>query len=793
MAILKNTTITGTEYLQITKANTGDRPVITPVVQTFTSVGTTNWTAPAGVSEIEVLVVAGGGGGGGYVAGGGGGAGGVIYRPNFAVTPETTYTITVGAGGGGGRNSTQTGSIDGLPGGNSVFDTLTALGGGGGSRNTPGSGGSGGGGSLRNINGGAGTPGQGFSGGASVPGASSTGGGGGGGGAGGPGSTGIFQHATYVGNGGGGGAGLNFLISGTSTWYAGGGGGGGRGDLGVLRGGGGIGGGGLGQDLNNLAQPGQANTGGGGGGGGGSNDTTSNGAAGGSGIVIIKYSITVDNQDPIGLIRYNTNFNGLEIYEGNGKGWVAENPTKNYSGHNLVRYSNTVGTTTDTVWNSLNGTDTITLNAAADLFGGSRATIFSGNGSSTSRHTLTALATGHLAFRFYTFSVFVKARGNQRYVGLETASYSHYTNPGGTYFDLQTGTRLAGGIPGTITSYGDGWYRITATAQSGASTFASGGWYINAVDAAGSNTVTLGTADGYFLFGAQDEEATFAGPYTPTQTVRSRAPGEVNGYRIHRYTEVGTTSFVPACTGLVDVLVVAGGGGGGSDNAGGGGGGGVIYQTGYRVISGNEYTITIGAGGAGSTTNVAGVNGGNSRFGLLTAIGGGGGGGGDGNGAQTPPILDLPGRAGGSGGGGASEGNAPGGPGVEGQGYRGGDGVGGSGGGGGGSGGRGENALSSTAPGNGGPGTSCDITGSIEWYGGGGGGATENSAAPLTNSGLGGLGGGGRGNPGTAVADIGSPGTPNTGGGGGGSSYNGADVLGGNGGSGIVVVRYRII
>ena len=43
------------------------------VIQTFTA--TSTWTCPAGVTEVEYLVVAGGGGGGRYI-GGGGGAGG---------------------------------------------------------------------------------------------------------------------------------------------------------------------------------------------------------------------------------------------------------------------------------------------------------------------------------------------------------------------------------------------------------------------------------------------------------------------------------------------------------------------------------------------------------------------------------------------------------------------------------------------------------------------------------------------------------------------------------------------
>ena len=68
------------------------------VIQTFTS--STTWICPAGVTEVEYLVVAGGGGGGSN-SGGGGGAGGFRTGTAAAVTTGTSYTITVGSGGAG--------------------------------------------------------------------------------------------------------------------------------------------------------------------------------------------------------------------------------------------------------------------------------------------------------------------------------------------------------------------------------------------------------------------------------------------------------------------------------------------------------------------------------------------------------------------------------------------------------------------------------------------------------------------------------------------------------------------
>jgi hypothetical protein len=219
------------------------------VVRSFTTTGTTSWTAPSDVTSVEVLVVAAGGTGASdgatNVGNGGGGGGGLIYSNAHPVTPGQTYTVTVGAGQVGlstGQNRS---------GGNSQFGNLIAIGGGGGgyySNGAGSTGGSGGGGGAASGAAGAGTSGQGFAGGA---GASNNGGGGGG--AGGPAS------GT---NSRDGGLGLKFGISGTPTFYAGGGGGsassGAQGTGGSGSGGAAVSGGAGGVD-------GTANTGGGGG------------------------------------------------------------------------------------------------------------------------------------------------------------------------------------------------------------------------------------------------------------------------------------------------------------------------------------------------------------------------------------------------------------------------------------------------------------------------------------------------------------------------------------------------
>jgi hypothetical protein len=225
-------------------------------------------------STVDYLVVAGGGGGGstnsGSGGGGGGGAGGLLYGTTLAAASGTTYTITVGSGGSGGA------AIDGTAtnGGNSVISssagtTITSFGGGrgGNTQNVSLSGGSGGGtyaGTTGFV------AGQGNPGGAGNGDPSYSGGGGGGAGAAGGGGAGSTCP---------GGVGLQYDISGTSTYYAGGGGGGGRSTSGA----GGLGGGAAG----NSGTAGTVNTGGGGGG--ASGIISGNG---GSGIVIIRYPST---------------------------------------------------------------------------------------------------------------------------------------------------------------------------------------------------------------------------------------------------------------------------------------------------------------------------------------------------------------------------------------------------------------------------------------------------------------------------------------------------------------------
>ena len=271
-------------------------------------------------------------------------------------------------------------------------------------------------------------------------------------------------------------------------------------------------------------------------------------------------------------------------------------------------------------------------------------------------------------------------------------------------------------------------------------------------------------------------------------------------YKVHTFTSDGTFC-VSAGVGplaVADYLVIAGGGATGISNHGGGAGAGGYRESKCATVSGcwtasplasatslsispGPYSVTVGGGAA------AGSNGSDSVFSTITSAGGG------------KANSGANGSAGGSGGGGYSEspgtttggaGNTP--PVSPPQGNAGGNGntspntgTGG----GGGAGAVGGNGSGNTG-GNGGTGVANSINGTPTTRAGGGGGGTE-----VGTNGSGGAGGGGNAGPGpSSAAGIGSAGTANTGGGGGGGtrgSGSSGDYVGGAGGSGLVIIRYK--
>ena len=245
---------------------------------------------------------------------------------------------------------------------------------------------------------------------------------------------------------------------------------------------------------------------------------------------------------------------------------------------------------------------------------------------------------------------------------------------------------------------------------------------------------------------------------------------------------------------FVEYLIVGGGGGGGgavgSSGQGGGGGAGGLLSGIISVTTGASYTVTVGSGGSG--TAYPATSGTSSVFNYVTAFGGGGGGN-----YNTKPGLSG-GSGGGAGGDSSNTGAFIGGEGIFGQGNKGGasiqagasadgtvaGGGGGVTGGGGGAGTVGTDSVGTYASvtglgGTGGQGLASAITGISVIYAGGGGGSSNGTG------GLGGAGGGGLGGTGNGVGVHGSFGF----GGGGGGHYN-ANTTAGNGGTGVVIIRY---
>ena len=239
------------------------------------------------------------------------------------------------------------------------------------------------------------------------------------------------------------------------------------------------------------------------------------------------------------------------------------------------------------------------------------------------------------------------------------------------------------------------------------------------------------------------------------------------------------TDYVSDTTQNVEYLVVAGAGGGGAGasegGAGGGGAGGYISNYGGVALSlaAATYTVTVGDGGAGGVTAADGGDGLNSVFSSFTALAGGGGG-----------RRGIAGRSGASSGGSGARENTRTASSDAAQGSAGGSGQPTSSGwdagaGGGGKNEVGQDAQSGSHAGDGGNGLANAITGASVTYSGGGGGSVHSG----TDFGAGGTGGGGRGGDGSAVAVAGTDGL------GGGGGAGGADLIGRDGGSGVVIIR----
>lgn len=392
--------------------------------------------------------------------------------------------------------------------------------------------------------------------------------------------------------------------------------------------------------------------------------------------------------------------------------------------------------------------------------------------------------------------------------GLQSSTQYTYTVQGRNNFGTSLSSAASSGV--------------TATTVPQAPTLSATG----SIDGSGNATITItpGATGGSSI----TQYSIISNPATTTQTT-SNTTYTFTGLTVNTaYTFTATAtnangtslsssasnSVTPVAPFSVNYLVVAGGGGGwgssqspgGSGGGAGGlrstmnttGGGGSLEST-VSLSNGVNYSVTVGAGGVGGFadnnygSHTVNTNGSNSIFSTITSTGGGKGGGFSGGSANT----------GGSGGGAAFSGGT-GAAGTSNQGYAGGNNSGtdnqnGAGGGGAGAAGGSPTAGDPGTSGSGGAGVAVSITGSSVTYAGGGAGGTGynnnlNAYGYRASGGAGGGGAGGYNNEDGGRIINGVSGTANTGGGGGGAGakYFGrpAPYTGGNGGSGIVIVRY---
>ena len=739
---------------------TTDKYMVFPYTADNTGTGQTQYTITLPENyNCDVLMVAGGGGGGGDVGGGGGG-GAVLYGSNVII-PSGTYNIKVGNGGGGtgqnGYNTEAFGAIC-LGGGgakNIRFDSALVT-----SDNDGNIGGSGGGGKTTRT---ATDVDKGTGGGVGISTRGS-----------------LFSSATSIlYNGFAGGNGVKGTVNVNQYQSAGGGGASSKGGEGKPNSSGEAGQGGNGVEVNIVAFPDKNNPlcWGAGGGGGSAGTTGGVGGKGGGGSGSGTGTIATNTTN-----AYNSS-SGLNAGAGTGSGGggggliFQSNGGNGGSGIIIIRYRDIIG---------VKGNPEMQLVIGNNIAAGcSNYKIGNYNGDFQIKTSTSNIDRS---------SFVIQGNANVGVGTSKIASKLHvFDNNFNAILTLQDNTSVP-----VITTPDI----ITAATAPPLSTSVVSSYYNVAVPVPVVPPAIPIIPDPIY-------EGLLILPYTTDST----------GYLGQSRYTFTTTENINA-----DILVVAGGGAGASFG-GGGGSGQVLLTTGYNIESGVAVSVNVGRGGIGNSTPFAlppipipglpdplGMNGANTSITIdsntFTANGGGAGG------SCSFTSNTSVGVAGGSGGGSSSGYSVPaslGGVSTKSQyfnwksfGNSGGigtyrPGAGASNihfsGAGGGAGYLGTNGIysSGTSGTVGAGGVGIDLSaifgtsvGALGWFGGGGGGMSFGTAVP---GGAGGTGGGGQGA--AWVASIlnglnGANGVNGTGGGGG-----GGNVRGGDGGSGVVIIRFR--
>jgi hypothetical protein len=148
----------------------------------------------------------------------------------------------------------------------------------------------------------------------------------------------------------------------------------------------------------------------------------------------------------------------------------------------------------------------------------------------TSTHVAQQNVTKAASALLYTYSIFLKAA--ERSKALLQVTNNAGTGGASATFDLITGAASGLGTSGAFTGIsatsvyaGNGWWRCSVTVTSDTDTTIRGEVYPNN----GSTVTYTGDgASGIYVWGAQLEQSTFAGPYVPTTTASASSVADKN-------------------------------------------------------------------------------------------------------------------------------------------------------------------------------------------------------------------------------------------------------------------------
>ena len=606
----------------------------TPAIgqQAFTTPGTFDWVAPAGVTEVDVVAVGGGSGGGQQTNGGAGG--GLGYKNAISVTPGNTYQVIVGAGGAGSVNTL------GAAGEDSYFIDANTVKGGGGTAN-------GTGGTYAGAGGG-------------VGGAKTQYGSGGG-------------AAGYQGNGGGG----------TVVDGSGGGAGAGAAFTGAV--GGGAGGGGVG--ITGMGASGSSGNppttstqnammlGGGAGSGGNTGGNTTSPSLSDSWVLTggpqypfwssfmhdyaIYKSIPANNAtDPFrNAIQGNSHtFNvtqsgnlSIEVQSDN-EGTVSWDGVALGGGGVEARGQAEFTTAGSQNWTAPAGVTSVSVVAVGAGQGGGNDNSGGGGGGLGYKNNITVVP--GQSYTVVVGQAGSGTTGSQGNVGGDSYFINTTTVKGGGGNNGVGGTYVGdgGGVGGGKGSAGGGGGAAGYSGSGGSAANANGQGGGGGV---GSSTTVTGTGagSGGGGVGIKGQGSSGAGGSPVVQNSASSAMGGGQGgsggtagtsitspssssgatptpaVGQAEWTTPGTYTWTcPA--GVTEVCSVAVGGGAGGVNNSSGGGGGLAWRNAVQVTPGQTYTIVVGAGGAGSSSGSStnANRGGDSYFIDITTCRGGGGG-----------------------------------------------------------------------------------------------------------------------------------------------------------------------